>query len=204
MIPLPAINSTSAYTFTGGFSTLNGIYTVTEISSFGEALAAGVNFIESLYNPAGVLATQYSTDAPGYVDDTVLYLTPADGVGPSIYVPNSLLATLPDPMVGCYNNLAIGVSLGVFDDQTKLAWIINELNQLLSGVAGVTNPVKLYSLGTKWMSVADYEALQAERAAAQTAYTTLYQQLQQQIALTETAQNLNSYYQNSLIALAAA
>jgi len=203
MIPLPAIQSTCSYTFTTGFTSLNGIYTVDELLSFKEAITTGIDFVINLYTPAGLPSSQYTTDASSYQTDIVLYLVPANG-GTPIYAPASILATVPDPMIGCYNNLAIGVSLGLFADQTTLAWIISELNSIIGGVVGVSSPVKLYSLGTTYMSVADYAALETTRNAAKTAYTTLYQQLQQQIALTEAAQNLNTYYQNALIALNAA
>ena len=183
MIPLPAIQSTCSYTFTTGFTSLNGIYTVDELLSFKEAITTGIDFVINLYTPAGLPSSQYTTDASSYQTDIVLYLV---------------------PVIGCYNNLAIGVSLGLFADQTTLAWIISELNSIIGGVVGVSSPVKLYSLGTTYMSVADYAALETTRNAAKTAYTTLYQQLQQQIALTEAAQNLNTYYQNALIALNAA
>jgi hypothetical protein len=203
MIPLPVIDSTCAYTFNTGFTTLNGIYTVKELLSFDEAITVGIDFVINLYIPAGLSSAQYTTDAHNYANDTVLYLVPANGIGTSIYIPSSLLATVPDPMVGCYNNLAIGVSLGLFADEAALTWIVSEINSIISGVVGVTSPVKLYSLGTTYMSAADYVALVAARTDAQVPYATLYQQLQQQIALATAAQNLNTYYQNTLIALAA-
>jgi len=203
MIPLPTLNSVCAYTFTGGFASLNGIYTVAELISFSEALTQGIDFTIHLYIPAGLSPAQYTTDASSYQNTTVLYLQPVNGTGTAIYVPSSLLATMPDPMVGCYNNLAIGVELGLFDDQTQLSWIISELNQIISATVGVTNAVKLYSLGTTYMSVSAYNALVAARKDSQSPYTTLYEQIQQQDAALTAAQALNAYYQNTLLALAA-
>ena len=203
MIPIPAVNSTCAYQFTTAFASLNGIYTLEEILSYNEAIATGVDFVVSLYTPAGLPATQFTIDASNYVNDAVLYLVPANSSGNAIYAPASVLSMVPDPMVGCYNNIAIGVSLGLFADQTQLTWIMNELNNIIGSVIGVTAPVvKLYSLGTQYMRVVDYDALVALRADAQTTYKTLYQQLQEQIALTEAAQALNASYQATLIALA--
>lgn len=203
MIPIPTVNTTCAYIFTSEFQSLNGLYTLQEICSYNEAISEGVDFITSLYTPAGLSASQYATDASNYKNDSILYLTPTNPGGVSIYAPSSILAMMPDPMVGCYNNLAIGVSLGLFADQSKLDWIVNELNNIISSVVGVSSPeVKLYSLGTQYMRVVDYEALVALREDVQSTYKTLYQQLQEQIALTEAAQNLNVYYQSALIALA--
>ena len=201
MIPLPSINSTCAYTFTTEFIALNGIYTLTELTSYSESLLLGTDYIKQLYTPAGVAESQFIVDAANYKNDVVLFLTPANG-GTDICVPVSLLTNIPDPMVGCYNKLAIGVSLGLFDDQTRLQWVIDELNTIVSGVIGVSSPVKLYSLGITYMSVDDYNAMEATRDSARSAYNTLYQQLQEQIALTQAAQNLNTYYEQTLIALA--
>jgi hypothetical protein len=201
MIPLPTLNSTCAYTFTTGFTTLNDIYTVDELMSFSEALKLGIDFTTYLYTPAGLAQSQYTTDAPAYQTDVVLHLMPVNTTGSELYVPSSLLATVPDPMVGCYNDLAIGVSLGLFENQTMLQWVINELNAIIGGVVGVSSPVKLYSLGVKYMSLTDFAALEATRTAAQSPYATLYQQLQAQIALTAKAQALNQYYQTTLASL---
>jgi len=201
MIPLPSINSTCGYAFVEKFSSLNGIYTANELLSYNEMLANNIDLVTNLYTPAGVPAVDYTTDVSSYINDTILYLVSANN-GTSIYVPSSILATVPDPMIGCYNKLAIGINLGLFADQTKLAWIISELNSIISAVTGITSPVELYSIGTEYLAVKDYETLEATRASAKTQYSTLYQQLQQQIALTEAAQNLNVYYQNTLIATA--
>jgi hypothetical protein len=107
-------------------------------------------------------------------------------------------------MIGCYNNLALGIVFGLFADQTQLTWIVNEINNIVAATVGISAPsIKLYSLGTQYMRVVDYEALVAQRTDAITPYATLYQKLQDQIALTEAAQNLNVYYKNTLLALAA-
>lgn len=198
---LPEINTVCAYQFTTDFVSLNGIYTLVDLTSFNEAIAEGVDFVADLYTPAGVESSQYATDAPTYKNDAVLHLTPVNPGGVALYVPQTVLAVMADPMVGCYNALALGISLGVFDDATTLNWIVSELNAIISATIGVSNPVKVYSLGTQYMRIADYAALVATRQAAQSSYATLYEQLQAQIALTQKAQTLNQYYQNTLIAL---
>ena len=203
MIPIPNVNTTCYYTFKSEFTKVNGIYTLAEIMSFNEATLSGVDFVASLYTPSGLLPAQYTTDAPLYINDSVLYLTPVVSNGTALYVPSSILQNVPDPMVGCYNKLAIGVSLGLFDNQEQLNWIITELNNIISAVIGVSSPqAKLYSLGTQYMRVSDYEALVVSRKSQKSAYSPLWQQLQDQIALTEAAQNLNSYYKTTLETLA--
>jgi len=203
VIPIPPINSVCAYTFITKFSSLNGIYTLTEIVMFGDALLAGLDFIVNLYQPAGLTNVDYTRDAPSYQNGAVLVLHPADAGGIIVYAPISILSSMPDPMVACYNKLAIGVALGPFADQSQLTWLINELTSIVGSVLGITAPtIKLYSLGTVHMRVSDYELQLAQRAAAMSQYQTLYQQLQTQIALTTAAQTLNTYYENTLISLA--
>lgn len=203
MIPVPTINSVCFYTFKTLFQSLNGIYTLTNILMYNEAITTGVDFVNSLYIPAGSTAAQFTTDSGNYLNDVVLYLVPVNNTdAAAIYTPMSILTTVPDPMVGCYNDVAIGVSLGLIDDPTQMNWIITELTNLIGSVTGVSTPViKLYSLGTQYMRVSDYEALVTARTAAQIPYKTLWQQLQEQIQLTSEAQNLNKYYQDTLIAL---
>ena len=202
MIPLPTVGSTNAFLFTTKFSKLNDIYTLQETMSYGEAVTLNIDFITYLYQPAGLTVKDYAADANNYINDTILYLTPANATGTIIYVPSSVLGAIPDPMVGCYNDLAIGMSLGLFSDPKQLDWLINEVTTIVSSVLGIKNPeTKLYSLGTQYMRVVDYEALVNLRKDAQLQYTTLYEQLQEQISLTEAAQNLNVYYQETLIKL---
>lgn len=203
---LPDINTVSYYQFTTEFTSLNGIYTLVELITYNQAVGTGVNFTTSLYAPAGLTTAQFITDSPSYANDTVLVLKPiTDPTGNVvIYAPESILALIPDSMVGCYNNMAIGVYLGVFDDQTTLNWVISEINSILSSTLGITSPAVLYSLGSQYMKVADYQNLVAARKAASTNYDTLYQQLQKQIALNQELQTLVTHYENSLIALNAA
>ena len=202
---LPALNTISDYQFTTGFTSLNGIYTLVELLTYNQAVAQGVDFVANLYTPAGLSSTQYTTDASNYLNDTVLVLQSVNTTPTvTLYVPGSLLAMIPDSMVSCYNKLAIGVNLGVFADQTTLNWIITEINNILSSALGVTNPAVLYSLGTTYMRVSDYNTLVATREAAATGYNTTYQQLQEQIQENTNLQTLLTYYKNTLIALNAA
>ncbi len=208
---IPTLNSICGYTFTTGFTTLNGIYTLVEVMTYTEAQTEGINFVTYLYTPAGLPSTQYATDSPNYVTNRVLKLIPANQVAgqtPMLYVPESLIATIPDPMVSCYNNLAIGVSLGYFEDQTTLAWVISEINQVISSTVGTSNSAVLYSLGTQYMEISAYNSLVAQRQAAlaqQTAqhgpYLTLYQQLQSAKLQVQQLQTLVQYYENTLISL---
>lgn len=201
---LPPLGTISAYTFTTDFASLNGIYELTELVTYDQAIANGVDFASSLYTPAGVATTQLATDAPTYVGTTVLMLTPVNVTnGTPIYVPTPVLATTPDSMVACYNNVALGINFGLFQDQTTINWVITELNQILKATLGIDNPAILYSLGTQYMKITDFELLQAQRAAQASEYNTLYSQLQSQIALSQSYQNIIQYYQNTLIALAA-
>jgi hypothetical protein len=199
---LPDLNTISDYTFTTEFTSLNGIYLLTELITYNQAIANGVDFVKSLYTPAGVASSQFATDAPNYVNDTVLVITPANTTGgTTLYVPQSILAMMPDSMVGCYNNMAIGINLGLFDDQTQINWVISELNQILMSALGITNPAILYSLGSQYMKISDYNEQAATRAAAATGYNTLFEQLQAQLKLTQQAQNLVADYEQTLIAL---
>lgn len=202
---LPDINTVSAYQFTTEFESLNGIYTLVELITYNQALATGVNFMTSLYTPAGLTQANYTTDAPSYVNDTVLVLTSINNpTAPTLYVPQSVLALMPDSMVGCYNNVAIGVSLGLFNDQNAINVAISEINSVLEGLLGISNPAVIFSLGSQYMKVGDFDNLVAARVAAATGYNTLYEQLQAQIKLTQEAQALVADYQATLIALNAA
>lgn len=202
---LPALGAISAYTFTTEFATLNGIYALTELMTYDKAVASGVDFLASLYTPAGVSSAQFTIDAPNYAQDNVLVLTPVTGSTQTtvIYAPESIIAMIPDSMIGCYNNLAIGIPLGLFDNNAQLTWVLNEINSILTATLGINNPATLYSLGVEYQKISDYEALVAQRKSAASNYITLYQQLQSQIQLTAEAQNLVKYYQDTLIQLAA-
>lgn len=204
---LPVLNSICAYSFTTNFTSLNGIYTLVEMMTYAEAQVEGIDFVTYLYTPAGLTASQFTIDAGNYTTDRVIKLIPVNATpsGPSmLYVPESLVASIPDAMVSCYNNVAIGIVLGAYADQTTLAWVLGELNSILTATTGVTAPATLFSLGTQYMKISDYAALIAARAAAvaaQTPYQTLYEQLLSANKEIQSLKTLVQYYETTLITL---
>lgn len=200
---LPPLGAISAYTFTTEFKSINGIYKLVEMITYNDAVSSGMDFIKNLYTPAGIATSQYTIDSPTYVGSNVLILSPISEttVTNNIYVPVPILLGVPDSTVSCYNNMAIGISLGVFDNQNQLTWIINEINNILKGVLGVQSPAVLYSLSTTYLTNTQYQAIQSQRVASANGYTTMYEQLQNQIAQNQNLQNIINYYENTLIAL---
>lgn len=197
---LPAAGATCAFTFTNEFTSLNGIYTVTSIQTFANALENGVNFLTSLYAPAGLTQENYNADWQNYQNSQVLELTNVVAPNAVIYAPAPIIALMPDPTVKQYTNLAIGMILGVFDqvfDEVKLQWLLDEVSQLVQSVTGVSNSAQFMSPSSVWMTEAAYKTLVAERQQNIHAVLTSYAALQAQIAINNQLKTIIAYYENT-------
>lgn len=159
---IPDIGSTCKYVFTTPFAALDGIYTLTHVTAFDTALVDEVDFVTSLYEPAGRTKEDYEDEFTAFRGNVVLKLEHIES-GLVIYVPKVLIDKVPDPMILKAHNLNIAINLGFIEDPASVAWIMTELQDIASSLTGTPRSAVLLSAGQKWMTRADYTALDEER-----------------------------------------
>ena len=201
---LPEVGTTCKYTFTNEFESLNGIYTLTLKETYETAIANGVDFVKSLYTLANLTETDYQNDWKNYQNKTILQLESINDPSVIIYAPEPIVALVPDPTIRQYNDIYIGVVLGIFgqEDSDKISWILGQLNNLAQSITGTTNSSHIFSSNKVWMAEADYAAIQAGRAANIKSVETDYSALQAQIAINGLLKNQIAYYEYALKQLA--
>ncbi len=110
---IPDVGSTCLFTFTSRFATLNGVYRVRAETTFKDAVRSGVNFVDSLYIPAGLEEKDYNADYLTYTDDKIVVLESVKNAELVYNVPQSVFLNIPDPTIREYAPLTLVVNLGV-------------------------------------------------------------------------------------------
>ena len=201
---IPPVGATCLFTFSTPFATLNGVYTIVKTMTFETALGAGVDFVSSLYTPAGRTQENYASEYTSFSGQTVLQL---QGVGSSAavtyYAPLGVLSQIPDPTVKRYSDVYLAIKIGAFNDEATYTWLKGELDDLVSSVTGNTDTAQFYSNPSDdvYLTQSQYNALVAARAANIKTIAPLSvqnQALQNQI---DTLQTMVNSYRTALLAL---
>lgn len=198
---VPEIGSTCNFTFTARFVSLNGIYTLTHTTQFETAVADKVDFVESLYEPAGLAATDYDADWTGYKGKTILRLVKVDDPEVVLYVPLPLIDLVPDPMIVKVHDLYLAIDLGLFKDEQSIAWMVERLDDLAATVTGTTNTTNIFRTDTVWMTQAAYDAMEADRQIRISAIDSNAKTIIDQKAEIDRLKTLVANYETTLIAL---
>lgn len=164
---IPQVDSTAAYTFKSKFETLNGVYRVRAETTFRDAVAAGVDFADNLYKPAGLSQTEYNSDYRSYANDKVAMLESVKDSSVVYYVPESIFLNVPDPTIKEYYPLSLVVSLGVFENTQVIYPLLDQIKDLVQAAIGVTDPLLLLTNPENrvYLTDADYTTLSAARDA---------------------------------------
>lgn len=182
--------------------TLDGVYTVVMTTTFEDALASGVSFVDKLYTPGGLTESNYNTDYNTLTHTTVYVCANVTDPNTVIYVPEPLILGIPDPTVKAYNRVFLIVDVGYVDDVSVISPLISLFNDQTVAYLGVQNAVtpSVDSTLKKYMTSAQYAAEQATLDANKTAIPSLTAQI---ISLTSENQDLRdrlAAYEQAVIA----
>ena len=165
---IPPVGSTCLFTFATPFSELNGVYTSVKTMTFETALGAGVDFVSSLYTPAGRTASNYASEYTSFSGQIVLQLqSVGSDTTTTHYAPLGVLSQIPDPTVKRYSEVYMAIKIGAFADETTYTWLKGEVDDLFASVTGNTDTAQFYSNPSDdiYLTQSQYDALVATRAA---------------------------------------
>jgi hypothetical protein len=165
---IPPVGSVAAFVFATPFVTLNGVYQIVKTMTFETALASGVDFVASLYTPAGRNKTDYASEYTNYAGQTVLQLQGVgDSTGTIYYAPLGVLAQVPDPTIKRYVDAYMNIHIGAFADETVYTWLKSQIDDLVAAVTGNTDTAQFYTnpADDLYLTDAQYASLAAARAA---------------------------------------
>lgn len=160
---IPQLGTVAKYTLKTKFTPLNGIYKLERIRTFDAALADGVDFVKSIYTPCELTDADYQADADEYRSSVVLTLTYIDDETIVRHIPYPAIDLTPDPMIIKCENLYIAIDIGLVKDPNKYKWLINQLNEMTRSVTGTDKMVQLMSVGSVYVTQADYDTIEADR-----------------------------------------
>lgn len=163
---IPSVGTTCKYFFTAKFIALEGVYTLLSVASFETRLTQSVDFVSSLYTPAGLSRTDFSNDAASFKGCNVLQLQSVKDKSVVLYVPQPILSTTPDPTVKRFKDLVCYAVLGPHNDQSKYEWAKDEILDTLQNVLGVDVTIAWGANpdNDTWLTNSEYAAQEAERA----------------------------------------
>lgn len=204
---IPEIGTVCKYKFIARFEYFDGIYQLTKKSSYNDAIIEEVDFVASLYTPIGLTQEDFEADYTEYKTQVILYLTEmnvASGqTAKVLYVPESLLELVPDPMVKKYYEYALAIKLGYIDSVEDVAWIEEQLKEIAASMTGADGDVAVYSIngdGT-YMLETEYQQIEDDRKDQIRSIVSNYSNLQKQIKLNQELMVKIKYYEDLLISL---
>jgi len=193
----PKVGETCNFSFITAFNSFDGIYLIKSINSLNELLELEVDLVENIYVPVGLTELDYQNDVPSIRSDDIYKLESVEDQS-IIYMPQSFNELIPDPNVYEYLQLGFGVDIGIFDDQTKIEWIKDQIAQALQAVAGVEKEPSLFEIKSTWMTETEYQAIDDARQALITDVTNHYTDKQLLIEENTRLKTMISEYENTL------
>lgn len=191
---IPDVGTTCLFTFISNFSTLDGIYRIRAETTFLDAIASNIDFVENLYIPAGLSSTEFNADYSSYTSDRVAVLESVVNTDVLYYVPQSIILNVPDPTVNEYYSLILVTKLGVFKNTQTIFPLLDSINDIIQAQLGISEPVRVVTNPENkvYLTQAQYDTIVEARAASAATISPLSVQLVQ-------AQQQNTYL-SSLVA----
>lgn len=170
-IPMtPTIDASGTYQVTSPFALVpNTIYTCRAIRAFQDLIADGVDIAKTYYLPVGLTATNYADDAA--VNANIITLMSA--TAPTVYIPDTYIASFPDMSNVAYSTIVFGVSAGPLPDSLDLTATQTAIQSAVSDLIGVSPTVTIFSVPSdSVMTQAEATTAESARQAAITNRTT--------------------------------
>lgn len=143
-------------------TTFNGIYKVLAILTYTEAIELKVDLKKDVYDRCNI-SEQFDLDLDQIRVSKILKLKNST-TGAVVHLPDFHLVEIPNADVEQYPDMALAVHLGVFTTSEELDTIRRDIEDLINARLGVTEKVLMYSVNNKWLTTAEYETIEADRA----------------------------------------
>tara|TARA_B100001057_G_scaffold463613_1_gene517977 strand:+ start:197072 stop:197671 length:600 start_codon:yes stop_codon:yes gene_type:complete len=173
----PTIYATGRYQVRDPFTLVDGVdYTCHAVRTFKECQQRGMDVFKEVYEANGIGRDKYLTDEAAGINIIALM---TEGQ-PTLYIPDSYIASYPNLGEAVPQRLIISVDIGVISSHWSPDYLIEQMRNLASDIAGGEPEVELHSiplLGRK--SSGDVPAIEAGREVAVTQRTSDYAKTQE-------------------------
>jgi hypothetical protein len=145
---------------------MNGYYRVIGIVGYREVDELLSDPVELLYDLAGK-KTEYVTNKMMFnFRDQVHYILERVSDNVKFYVPEMLIAVVPDGTHIGMTKFSVTAEIGIFDNQYELEALVLEIQELIKDRVGIDATMLLGSFGKEYMSEDHVNLFKAARAAA--------------------------------------
>lgn len=189
------------FVFKSTLSALDGIYKVISIMSYAELINNNIDLFKATYEPNGITEAIFNDQLADIRIDQIYKIVSVHDDTNIQYIPEIMLAEIPDGSVQQYLHVGLAMDLGIFSDADQLSTIKSEIDQTVAGIAGISNSSLIYTVKHVWMTAGDYIAIESDRNAAISRVSNHFTDkvaLQKQI---DTLTTLVKYYEDTLKSL---
>ena len=153
------------FIFDPGYDKYNGIYRLVKLMTYEEFLADGGDILQSFYSPNGKDETDVNNDLSKLYTTKIMKLANPDELEEAveIFAPLMYLTETPDHNVQEYQRFGIVSEVGITDNVDHLDFALDAINESMEGALGITPKTHLITLGSKWLTDAQYQELLSER-----------------------------------------
>ena len=190
-----------SFKFRSSLSSLDGIYRVDSLLSYAETVSRDIDVFATTYEPNGLSEESFKSELDEIRSGKIVKITSVVDSSNIQHVPEHLFSEIPDGSVQKFLHLGLAIDLGVFGDADQLTTMKSEVEQTVAAMTGVTNNAIVYTVEDSWLTMDQYQALEAIRNLNISRISNHYTDkllLQKQV---DSLKTLIQYYENTLKAL---
>ena len=198
---LIAVNYSYEFSMNSELSAWDGIYTVNSILSYADMLTQNLDLFALTYKPNNLTQDNFNGDLAQIRTERIIKMTSVTSATLVRYIPEHFFNKIPDGSVQKYFHLGLAIDLGTFADANQLNALRSDVEEVVAAMAGVSNKTVVYTIDNKWMTEAEYAAIDTTRKAA---ITRVQNNFTDKLALTNQVaalKTLITYYESALKAI---
>lgn len=148
---------TYSFKFTKDFETLNNVYTVVKIYSYDEFINDNLDLYTLLYSRVAKSYESLEVDVQDYRTQQIFKLRNPDNYDDILYVPEGIIAEVPNFNVKKYAKLVISLNVGVYPNEEELAYAVNSMQEYLQVILGFANNPLITAIRHVWLTDEEYQ-----------------------------------------------
>lgn len=166
----PTYGATGIYKLKAPWEALDGVeYTCSGIASFSSALERNEDILNNLYIAKGLTEENYRADLA--MNANIIVLTSL--TAPTIYVPDTYIASFPNITTIPYSHIVMSCSLGALADTLDLSFVVEQIEGAVNDALGIESTVEIHKMATRGtITPAQHQTMEAQRISRVTVSTT--------------------------------
>ena len=154
---------TYSFKFIDDFVILNGIYTAVKIYSYEEFVQEGNDLYSLLYTRVGKSEIEFDKDAEVYKTEGIYKLRNPENLEDIIYIPESIIAEVPNFNIKKYSKLVLTYNIGVYPQNEDISGLVNTIQDAIRPTLGLAEDPLAIAIKHIWLTDEEYNTELATR-----------------------------------------